>query len=98
MHRSYPRPRFTVRRLMFAVAIVAFLFGMADRSRRFSAIAGLYSQRSQASVTTPDQVRRRARWNAYRVAMYRKYRRAARYPWLPVEPDPLPPERITGSP
>ncbi len=25
---------------------------------------------------------------AYHAAMARKYRRAARYPWLPVEPDP----------
>ena len=25
---------------------------------------------------------------AYHTAMVRKYRHAARYPWLPVEPDP----------
>jgi hypothetical protein len=28
---------------------------------------------------------------AYHAAMARKYGRAARYPWLPVEPDPPPP-------
>ena len=29
---------------------------------------------------------------AYHVAMATKYRRAARYPWLPIEPDPREPE------
>jgi hypothetical protein len=29
---------------------------------------------------------------AYHTAMARKYRNAARYPWLPVERDPPPPE------
>jgi hypothetical protein len=29
---------------------------------------------------------------AYHEALAEKYRRAARYPWLPVEPDPPPPE------
>jgi hypothetical protein len=29
---------------------------------------------------------------AYQEAMTRKYRRAANYPWLPVEPDPPSPE------
>ena len=33
------------------------------------------------------------RWTSYHTAMARKYRHAARYPWLPVEPDPPPPER-----
>lgn len=29
---------------------------------------------------------------AHEVAMYQKYEHAARYPWLPVEPDPPKPE------
>lgn len=32
------------------------------------------------------------RRTAYHAAMARKYRRAARYPWLPVAPDPPEPE------
>jgi hypothetical protein len=85
-------PRMTTRRWMIAVAILAFLFGMADRSRRFSAIADLYDGHSEASVKTPDERRRLALWNAYNRAVCRKYRRAARHPWLPVEPDPPEPE------
>lgn len=38
---------------------------------------------------TAGQIARRV---AYHAAMARKYRRAARYPWLPVEPDPPEPE------
>jgi hypothetical protein len=52
--RAMRLPRMTTRRWMIAVAIVAFLFGMADRSRRFSAIADLYDGHSEASVKTPD--------------------------------------------
>lgn len=88
-----PRVRFTVRRLMVAVAVVGLLFGMADRSRRFSAIADLYGgYRVQASVTTPEEIRQLKEWNAYRKAFYLKYRRAARYPWLPIESDPPEPK------
>ena len=29
---------------------------------------------------------------AYHVAMKRKYDRAARYPWLAIDPDPAPPQ------
>ena len=34
------------------------------------------------------QFEQRARYHA---ALRRKYKRAARYPWLPISPDPLPP-------
>ena len=36
-----------------------------------------------------EQATRRA---AYHASLKRKYERAARYPWLPVEPDPPPPK------
>ena len=29
---------------------------------------------------------------SYHAALFRKYERAARYPWLPVAPDPPPPD------
>jgi hypothetical protein len=35
---------------------------------------------------------RDSRLATYRAAMVRKYRHAAGYPWLPVEPDPPEPE------
>ena len=49
------------------------------------------------------QAKDQAAWHTVRVAeatarvpyhtrMKRKWERAARYPWLPVEPDPAPPE------
>jgi hypothetical protein len=79
---------------MVAVAVVASLFGLAERSQRFSAVADLHDGQSEASVKTPDERRRLALWNAYNRAMCRKYRRAARYPWLPVEPDPPGPQSI----
>src|SRR5437763_13286762 len=31
-------------------------------------------------------------WASYHAALRRKYEHAASYPWLPVEPDPPPPE------
>ena len=37
-------------------------------------------------------VARMERQTAYYESMARKYERAARYPWLPVEPDPPMPE------
>jgi hypothetical protein len=42
--------------------------------------------RSKETLTTLPGKR------AYHAAMARKYRRAARYPWLPVEPDPPAPK------
>ncbi len=88
-------PRMMTRRWIIAVAIVAFLFGMANRSRRFSAIADLYYGHSEASVNTQDERRRIALWNAHNRARCRKYRRAARYPWLRGKPDPAPPEGVS---
>jgi hypothetical protein len=88
-----PRVRFTVRRLMIAVAVVALAIGMFARSRQMSKIADRHAaqilEHSQmmplpngAFVMLLDN---RGQWHQ---AMVAKYRRAARRPWLPVEPDP----------
>jgi hypothetical protein len=150
-----PRVRFTVRRMMAAVVVVALLLwgGLveiprlrrlagANRARaarhayhelsfqrrlrrqeegvRFwSALAVDRRKRAESSRSpaVPDgppdavetwtelatQAKDQAAWHTVRVAeeaarvpyytrMKRKWERAARYPWLPVEPDPAPPE------
>ena len=135
MHLSRFRPRFTVRRLMVLVAIVAIAFGYRNAIRRrdkFEFQAFFHRQEMQdcraylagATVLTTEgdgkRTYRRAvptgpdpfiadarsrgwgvelfepaslkRLEAYHAAMTAKYERAARYPWLPVEPDPPEPE------
>jgi hypothetical protein len=123
-----PRPRFTVRRLMLAVAIVALLAGaerLWRRSRAFSYLAdehglrydywreegldhatGAAKHRDLAIIGDEEsrQQHRRlavqegeiaadlAKTAAYHERLWRKYEHAARYPWLPVEPDPPEPE------
>jgi hypothetical protein len=84
-----PRVRFTVRRMMIAVAAVALLCGMAERRQRFLEIASRHGVIACPTATcTPEQARRIARANDYSQAMYRKYRLAAWLPFLPVWPDP----------
>jgi hypothetical protein len=81
-------PRFTVRRLMIAVAIVGVTLGMSawmvrrvaglryEESRHFSACIDCLSQ---SFVERADYHRR----------MSYKFRWAASYPWFPVESDPV---------
>jgi hypothetical protein len=97
-------PRFTVRRLMVAVAIVGLTLGFEVIRRRrvaFLEIARLNDNtasvlRSELSESDepgphgdPITMRRLA---DYCDAMRKKYELAARYPWLPVEPDPPEPQ------
>ena len=81
-------PRLTTRRLMVLVAVAAILAAGAvegeRRRARFHELAVYYSWRLLRSST--------ARHGAYFAMMRQKYLRAARYPWLPVPPDPPPPE------
>jgi hypothetical protein len=77
-------PRFRIRMLMIAVAMVAF--GLATivfyrRSQNFTSRAQDHEVAFVISCTTPEYV-------SFHSALAEKYRRAARYPWLPVEPDP----------
>ena len=99
-----PRVRFTVRRLMIAVAIVALLgYGartLKDRRARFEARATeeywLFIDASAYNGSwptgtpwPPPQSNSKSRHHEKLAA---KYRHATRYPWLPVEPDPPEPE------
>ncbi len=96
------RPRFTVRRLMVAVAIVAVVLGVGIelelRHRRFDSISSEYNLMSLLYAFDvkyrPDAwgQAHAARQFAWHKAMSEKYRRAARYPFLPVPADPPKPE------
>ena len=100
-----PRVRFTVRRMMVAVAIVGATVAFGERRRRdFSALAeyhraqqvvkvacskgGFISEKRGGGMAT--DVDERA--DAWHRVLEPKYRYAARYPWLPVPPDPPEPQ------
>ncbi len=98
MHLSRFRPRFTLRGLMVAVAIFGLMFGfgmwMSRRSAEFHKKAKIH-MRMIPIYTLP----RIGRWKPpgydrieWARVMARKYRYAARYPWLPVAPDPPEPK------
>jgi hypothetical protein len=99
-----PKPRFTLRWLMAAVAVVGLLFGFARwveaRRFRFEAICQ-DQERLWKEVMTENRCRdydgpRPTREDdaalvakiEHILEMRRIYKHAARYPWLPVEPEP----------
>jgi hypothetical protein len=103
-------PRFTVRLLMLAVALVALGLGyLTTRERAAIRLARSAYHAAEAEGyrrivadwgkgevrlinLTREQaeadVERFKRSAVHHDAMSRKWREAARYPWLPVEPDP----------
>jgi hypothetical protein len=94
-----PRVRFTVRRLMVAVAIVALLVGVLHRRARMLAVAQAHrawqgSYKGIRSVIVgPEgdpayvaQQRRRASWLAHKDAAV-ALEAAAWYPWAPTPAD-----------
>jgi hypothetical protein len=99
-------PRFTVRRLMVAVAIVGVLLAAVLGLERRREWLRRLSQRheSRAMVCDMEKLigamnRQPATWLAnrqarleYHKSLARKYRQAASHPWLPVAPDPPEPE------
>ena len=83
-----PRFRFTIRWMMVAVAIVAVALGMKVLNDRASGYRSRASDHRLDLVEPPNLPR-----VEFHNRMSRTYARAARYPWLPVEPDPPGPER-----
>jgi hypothetical protein len=88
-----PRVRFTIRRMLVAIAVVAVYLGwsrwMERRSERFRALwidhidkVGTISSPKPA-LLSPHEVQ-----GYYHLKMGEKYRAAMNRPWLPVEPDP----------
>ena len=97
-------PRMTTRRWM-VVAAVAALTVASVRLRERSLAYRRQAEHHAWLVASRDYVvvdmggmygdnygRLSKRGIAYHSAMARKYRHAARYPWLPIEPDPPEPE------
>jgi hypothetical protein len=99
-------PRMTTRRWMLAVLVVGLLCLLEHRRREFESLAayhgskvirivvryqstdGTWYWKHRGTFLTRAQVEE-ADWHA---ALAERYGHAARYPWLPVEPDPPPPE------
>jgi hypothetical protein len=115
-----PRPRFTLRGSMLAVAISALLLGVwlwGERRRaQFSALARWHERQVLWNVCVivghpgpdgeyiweprsrpqepgnPPASPRQQRISTWHYQMAMKYDRATGNPWLPVAPDPPPPE------
>jgi hypothetical protein len=89
-------PRFTVRHLLGMVALAAIILGlvarMVQRSARFDGL------RREHLMKSFEIAYRGGPWSAKEIYvrheqdLIAKYERAARYPWLSVEPDPPGPE------
>ena len=103
-----PRVRFTVRRLMVAVALLSLLLGLVAQRERLLRLSSYHAEQSHLTMivqqsnlpAAADAVGAqqpgaylsptpRSQWHT---RMFMKYQASASRPWLPVEPDPPPPE------
>jgi hypothetical protein len=94
-------PRMTTRRWMIAVLVFGLGMGAIVGGDQLKRRRNYFLYRARFHALTVD-VWKEAGWPAldpsdrpiieYDAAMARKYWRAARYPWLPVEPDPPDPD------
>jgi hypothetical protein len=94
-------PRVTTRQWMVAVALVALTIGIAlggIRLKRQRDRHLLHAALHQSHVDLARKIKKgspgplASRLIEYHASMARRYRHAARYPWLPVEPEPPAPE------
>jgi hypothetical protein len=93
-------PRITVCRLMVTVVVAAVLLGgfvLLRRSREFRDRAHWHGVLARSPLIKVDPLISdmdgfRVRWSEYQDRLRLKYERAARYPWLQVEPDPPAPK------
>jgi hypothetical protein len=96
-----PRVRFTVRRIMLAVAVVAIVLGglrLWCLSAHYRALAEVHRQKADEVVRgtyAGPGGSYHLEWCAwpspnkeYHLRLKENYERAASRPWLPVEPDP----------
>jgi hypothetical protein len=102
----FPRMRFTVRRLMIAVAVLGTSLGgfayLERRCQEFQALAqyhdhehGLGSALGLDGICRAINIRGEvvpAALDNWHTELAEKYRHAAQVPWLAVEPDPPRPE------
>jgi hypothetical protein len=102
---DFPMRRISIRMLMVLVAIAGLAMAgaiMVRRSTEFRALAEEQADAEMMSMSYADDARgeggdsqrvaRGEQMAAYHRELRAKYERAARYPWLPVEPDPPEPE------
>ena len=101
-------PRMTIRRWMVAVGVVALTVTsvrLRERSLAYRRQAEHHAWLAASSdfvvvdmggMYGDNYGRLSKRGIAYHAAMARKYRQAARNPWLPVEPDPPEPDLEQG--
>jgi hypothetical protein len=90
-----PRVRFTVRRLMIAVAVVAAIVAFFKRRDDFERVAEYHRSRigmADIDFSRRYEIRFFSPKNRWHYDMMHKYIYAARDPWLPVAPDPPEPE------
>ena len=90
-------PRFTVRRLMVLVAIVGLVLAAGSwlyrRTTRMKSTAAFHEQACfEALMIGPDCILVESPRSRFHDELAKKYHRAARYPWLPVAPDPPEPK------
>lgn len=101
-------PRFRVRTLMAAVAVVGMLLGGSNEIVRTLKWRRLDCQLRAIDQSVAESYYRGTLWScrgpsvpppvpdarkaAFHATLRRKYEWAARYPWLPVAPDPSAPE------
>jgi hypothetical protein len=95
-----PRVRYSVRRMMIVVAVIGLALAMPPwlkgRGERLRLRAIHHTEEGEGGWVdqrvTKEQIEALKRRLAYHQQMAEKYRWAARYPWLPVWPDPAEPE------
>jgi hypothetical protein len=99
-----PRIRFTVRRLMLAVAVVAIIIAAVFWTQRLMVLRKVYLGKAAAyayyeGIAKQETHKRLGRdgsgypfYPEYFTAMRAKYEHAAQCPWLPIAPDPPAPE------
>ena len=92
-------PRFTIRRLMIAMAAIAVAFGtvrLQNRRSVFLVRAELFRANEEwyesfARHSTPGAAKDSRETGAFYARLRAKYERAASQPWLSIEPDRPPP-------
>jgi hypothetical protein len=95
-------PRMTTRRWMVFVVVVGLLMGGVQLKRRHDDLVGRAEFHNRMAATwigrgvaaLNDPILQR--FIAYHGSLARKYWYAARYPWLPVEPEPPEPPGRPG--
>jgi hypothetical protein len=77
---------------MIAVAGIALMLEVFDRRSRFQEAAREHDVRGTRGMRINSYDRKAVALNRWHLLMAKKYQRAARYPWLPVAPDPPEPQ------